>query len=639
MTRLNAPLVVAVAALLGLQGAAWATPFTDDVCPPFHLRDAKGEVINPAKGTNVEVPYSPKQTCGACHDYATITEGFHFQQGRGEKPTEDQAARCQWVCTPGNYGGTWCSPAPLYRYLSPKKNETARTIDMTSFEFARSDCGACHPGGGPMEYDRDGHRYDEWMRDPANGMTPGGDNGLDGDYYQARWSETGVVEADCLLCHLAAYDFEERKSQLANLNFQWAATVGAGLGRVEGTVGEGKSPTVSYDRSAFDAEGRVSPNIIRSPRNETCLHCHAKPGWKKRGANLQARTDVHLRARLRCVDCHPAGSSATDQRIQGNELHQIGKGDDPGGHVRDDLDDTVRACADCHTTGYLGAPVAKHEGLPADHLEKIACLTCHVPERTVKSALAQASDVFNPGSHIPAKGKYLWVFYGPDMKYWNHYGELTTMGYDDKPTFRFDPVLARYKGKIWPVNRVHTAWPAIQEQGKPGLMQPRMTDIYKMWTEHQADPAKYPSLAKITDETGDGVIEVNRPEEIDALVEAVATMLKATGYPMEGKRVLWVMNDRAHSSGSHYDLIPKHDYEASPYGNVHKYSHDIYPAKAALGVRGCQDCHRADSPFFFRKIVRYPFGPDGQPITVPQYALLGMSEERAKELAALGQTP
>lgn len=33
------------------------------VCPPFHLRDEKGEVINPATGQNADKPYSPKQTC------------------------------------------------------------------------------------------------------------------------------------------------------------------------------------------------------------------------------------------------------------------------------------------------------------------------------------------------------------------------------------------------------------------------------------------------------------------------------------------------------------------------------------------------------------------------------------------------
>lgn len=618
-------------------GAPWAAAadFRDDVCPPFFLRDLSGRVINPVKGENADAPYSPKQTCGVCHDYARITEGFHFQQGANEKPTEDQAARCQWALTPGNYGGAWCSPAPLYRYLSPKNNQSARLIDMTSFEFIVAGCADCHPGGGPMEYDRDGHRYDEWMRDPRNGMTPGGDNNLDGDYYKARWSETGVLEADCLFCHLPEYDNATRKQELKDLNFQWAPTAAAGFAKVEGAVAKGETPKVAYDITQFDAEGRVTPHIVRSPRNETCLECHAQPGWKKRGSNFRARTDVHLRAGLRCVDCHSAGMAATDERIRGKEVHQIGKGDDPGGHVRDDLDNTVRTCESCHTSGHLGASIAEHNGLPADHLEKIACVTCHVPQRVVEPILVQASDVFNPGSHIPSKGKYLWVFYAPDMTYRNHYGELETMGYDDKPTDPFRPVLVRYKGKIWPVNRVHSAWPAIETPGKSGLMQPKMSDIYKMWTEHQADPSKHSALARITDDTGDGVIEINRPEEIEALIEAITAMLKATGYPLEGKRVLWVMNDRAYSSGSEYREILKHDYEASPYGNVHKYSHDIYPARAALGVRGCHDCHSAGSPFLFQEVVQYPFGADGKPITVPQYTILGMTQERANELATL----
>lgn len=28
------------------------------------------------------IPYSPKKTCGACHEYDRITNGYHFQQGR-----------------------------------------------------------------------------------------------------------------------------------------------------------------------------------------------------------------------------------------------------------------------------------------------------------------------------------------------------------------------------------------------------------------------------------------------------------------------------------------------------------------------------------------------------------------------------
>ena len=595
------------------------------VCPPFHLLDEQGNVIDPVGGTNADKPYSPKQTCGACHDYETITGAYHFMQGKGEEPTADQAARCQWALTPGNYGGTWCSPAPLYRYLSPKKNESRATMDMTSFTFITAGCGACHPGGGSAEYDRDGKRYDRWMADPASGFSPGGENGFDGDYYQARWSETGVLEADCLLCHLPEYDFTERKKQLAALNFRWAATAGAGLADVTGSVEKGEPVTVAYDKTRFNPDGTLSPHIVREPRNDACLACHEQPGWKKRGANFRPRTDVHLRAGLRCVDCHPAGSSAADPRIRGKELHEIGKGDAPGGQVRNDLDHTMRQCADCHTTGRFGAPVARHRWLPPLHLDTIACETCHIPERLVKPVQFQASDVFNPGTKIPSKGKHLWTFYGPDGAYRNHYGYLEMMGFDDKPTEPFKPFLARYEGKIWPVNRVHSAWPGMEIEGKPGLMQPKMSDIYAMWTAHRQDPAKFPDLATITDDNADGVIEVNRPEEIDALIASVTALLAESEYPMDGTRVVWAYNDRVYTSGTEYRTVPKHEWEASPYGNVHKYAHDVYPAKAALGVNGCTDCHHPQADFFFASTVKYPFDAQGKPVTDPQYRLLGLN--------------
>lgn len=122
------------------------------------------------------------------------------RQRAGEEPKLDQAARCQWASTPGNYGLTWCSPAPLYRYPSSKQNESPAEMDMTSFSFLTAGCAVCHPGGGSAEYDREGKRYDRCMSDPASGFTPGGDNNFDGDYYQAKWSESGVLEAYCVTC-------------------------------------------------------------------------------------------------------------------------------------------------------------------------------------------------------------------------------------------------------------------------------------------------------------------------------------------------------------------------------------------------------------------------------------------------------
>ena len=32
-----------------------------------------------------KAPYSPRKTCGPCHNYEQITKGYHFQQGRTDK--------------------------------------------------------------------------------------------------------------------------------------------------------------------------------------------------------------------------------------------------------------------------------------------------------------------------------------------------------------------------------------------------------------------------------------------------------------------------------------------------------------------------------------------------------------------------
>lgn len=112
-------IVLAIGLLVALTGTAPAQQ-TDNanerspappagVCPPFHLRDEEGLVINPVTGENADRPCSPKMTCGQCHDYEKITQGYHFTQGMGEPPTADQAARLGWASTPGNFGGSWCS--------------------------------------------------------------------------------------------------------------------------------------------------------------------------------------------------------------------------------------------------------------------------------------------------------------------------------------------------------------------------------------------------------------------------------------------------------------------------------------------------------------------------------------------------
>lgn len=56
-----------------------------------------------------KVPYSPKKTCGACHDYNQITNGYHFQQGRtdgtGKIVVSDTFdSKYSWNLSSGMYG-------------------------------------------------------------------------------------------------------------------------------------------------------------------------------------------------------------------------------------------------------------------------------------------------------------------------------------------------------------------------------------------------------------------------------------------------------------------------------------------------------------------------------------------------------
>jgi hypothetical protein len=86
------------------------------------------------------------------------------------------------------------------------------------------------------------------MTGTASATTPGSrptrpwPRSLDGDYYQSQWDKTGVVEADCFICHLPNYDFNERTRQLKMLNYKWAAVAASGIGQVQGFVRDGQQP-------------------------------------------------------------------------------------------------------------------------------------------------------------------------------------------------------------------------------------------------------------------------------------------------------------------------------------------------------------------------------------------------------------
>ena len=113
---------------------------------------------------------------------------------------------------------------------------------------------------------------------------------------------------------------------------------------------------------------------------------------------------------------------------------------------------------------------------------------------------------------------------------------------------------------------------------------------------------------------------------MDALIAAVTGHLTALNYDLKGRRVVWVSSNRVYHSGTEFRVLDKAEWEASPYANVHKYNHDIAPARAALGSGGCTDCHSSKSEFFDRAVLLTAFSPeDGGPRWTGNSAILGFS--------------
>ncbi|MDD2904481.1 MAG: hypothetical protein PHU44_18790, partial [Syntrophales bacterium] len=214
--------------------------------------------------------------------------------------------------------------------MAKKHNQNADEIDLTTFAFVAAGdpkkpgtpgCGGCHPGGGGLEFDRDGQRYDTRLQaDPTLAQS------LDGDYYQSKWDKTGVVEADCLICHLPGYNFTERNIQLQSLNFKWATVAASGIGLVSGAVKKGQQPKVVYNKRLFNEDGKVVLDLAYPPPAENCVFCHGMSDMKKRGFSWNDRVnpDIHNLQQLNCAHCHPA---IDDKKLKISKIeHNFAKG-------------------------------------------------------------------------------------------------------------------------------------------------------------------------------------------------------------------------------------------------------------------------------------------------------------------------
>jgi formate dehydrogenase gamma subunit len=553
--------------------------------PAIYLMDVEGNVIDPINEENAEAPFSTMMTCGMCHEYDTITQGYHFQMG-WDVIADDYGVEegRPWSLSNGLLG-RWYPYA--FRQLAKKQNRSADEIDLTVYDFVgfsspgrgQPPCGACHPGGGGLEFDREGNRYDEHLAE-----NPGLADTLDGDYHQSRWDQSGVVEADCLICHLEGYRFEDRVDQLTSGNYKWAVVAGSRLGIVQGSVAAGQTPTVLYEKRLFNADGTITLAMSWPPPDKNCVYCHGQSDVRKRGFswNDPYNHDIHQAQGMSCTSCHPAGLD-----------HQIAKGFEPAFTVAPELNGSNRSCRECHEEGFLGAPIPDHETVRPSHLVRISCESCHVPR--LGRAAAQG--------HEATTGELYFHTRPPEAE---APGEVAT----------WEPDYERRENEIiHPMNHFLAVWWGNRDDDDL---------VYPLFLREQAS-AWERFADQVEDDDGDGHQEVNREDEIRAGLEAVAATLQGNQRFDRIRPVLI-------KAGESYELdesgaLVQASLDGTPLeGASHvnfSINHNVSPTRMALGANGCVDCHVEEAHFFKGQRTIALHGPDGKPVTRANGLFLG----------------
>ena len=103
MKKLNIHLILCLFLIFVMFATSYGSEKTSH--PEIVLIDYDGNEIS----LDSNIAYSPKNTCGECHDYDAITNAYHFQQGRTDSDgnlviRDDLDSKNPWLISHGMYG-------------------------------------------------------------------------------------------------------------------------------------------------------------------------------------------------------------------------------------------------------------------------------------------------------------------------------------------------------------------------------------------------------------------------------------------------------------------------------------------------------------------------------------------------------
>jgi hypothetical protein len=492
-----------------------------------------------------QLPFSPRQTCGGCHDYETAAGGWHFNAAN--RSASRQAA--------GRPGQPWFYTDPAIAVQIP-------------VSYRR------WPGTfGPEELGLS--RWDFAKR--FGGMTAGGieePKDLSAADPESRWLVSGSLEANCLACHHAdpAHDQSSYAAQIARENFRWAAAATCGFASAKGSAKDMPEmydymmpaflddpklipPSITYSDGEFDSSGNIFMDVRKQPQSRRCYFCHSTVAVGEDRPLAPQDEDVHLEAGLTCADCHRNGID-----------HQITRGYEGEDKESDNPLAATSSCSGCHlgagsskstTAGRLGAPNPRHAGIPPVHFRKLSCTACHSgPWPDGQTGLIQTSRSHGLGLHGVSHSE-------------------TALPHIASPVFATGG-----DGKIAPHNAV---WPAFWARLDGNSVRPLVAEA--------VEPIIKSLLAGPDRRGGWPVLEPETLVKAVKLLDAEHGGEGSVGYIGGGR--LWSVDGEK--------LVVRRHAAAEPC--MWPLAHNVRPAAQSLGIRSCQDCHKTNSPFIFGRVA------------------------------------
>jgi hypothetical protein len=457
------------------------------------------------------------------------------------------------------------------------------------------------------------------------------------------------------MCHLKGYRLDQRNRQLSLRNYRWAATAGAGLGEIRGSVFSFSNPdagpavegydrgtwnfatrpSVRYswdDRKIFTPEGKFKGSrlINKSVEADSCTQCHRDMDGRKSGTLYLPAGDLHLKAGLRCTDCHTLAGKTQAERLR----HRIGKGWSPTATARNDLDGAgMKTCADCHLEGQYKPTRA---GMPQEaknpdnihrslfhkatfHFYLLQCTACHAPERKTRSVYLMDHSTGQP------------AWYSTDKA-----GLIT---HPDEPkqlaSELWKPWIDRHERVKGDGERYVPAVPKVSQWFGELLPQGTVRPIGLEYVKQAASGQKKLTTVEVVTLTGQKVKQTTVATEQDMLLMIKA--LSAMGF----RNVVFVADQL-------YEL-KKDKIQGSPapaltQAVMFPIYHGNLPVstKKTLGQKGnkdgCADCHADNAPFFTKlkvrgvgKFLKESYPTPKEPIAEPQMADWGLTGVPASE--------